>query len=110
MHVGVARLVFHVPHARSSKDKLRVVRKIEDRVKARFEVSIAEVDAQDLLQKAVVGVCVVSADAKVCDRVLAEVARFCELSEDAVLTSRGTEIVPFGDELYESDDDDTDSG
>jgi uncharacterized protein YlxP (DUF503 family) len=110
MHVGVARLVFHVPHARPSKDEHRVVRKIEDRAKARFEVSIAEVDAQDLLQKAVFGVCEISADAKVCHRVRAEVARFYELSEDAVLTSRGTESVPFGDELYESDDVDTDSG
>ncbi len=107
MHVGVLRLTFHVPHARSLKDKRSVVRRIRDRLRARFEISIAEVDAQDLLQKIVLGACVVSADAAVCDRVLAEVARAAELAEDAQLTARETELVAFGDELYgDSGDDD----
>ncbi len=105
MHVGVMRLTFHIPHARSLKEKRSVVRKIRERLRARFEVSIAEVDAQDLLQKAVFGVCVVSADHTVCDKVLADVARAAELAEDAQLTARSTEIVPYGDELYEPDDD-----
>jgi len=98
------RLTFHVPHSRSLKDKRSVVRKIKERIRARFEVSIAEVDAQDLLQRAVFGVCVVSADHTVCDRILADVGRAAELSEDAQLTARSTEIVPFGDELYGDDD------
>src|ERR1700758_1770641 len=104
MHVGVLRLTFHVPHARSLKDKRRVVLKFRDRIRARFDVSIAEVAAQDTLQRAVFGVAVVSSDAAVCDRVLEQVAHAAETQEDAVLTDRETEIVPFGDELYGGDD------
>jgi uncharacterized protein YlxP (DUF503 family) len=100
MFVGVLRLVFHVPHARSLKDKRSVVRKFRDRVRSRFDVSIAEVDAQDLLQRAVFGVSVVSGDAKVCDSVLAQVAHAAELQEDAVLTDRSTEVIPLGDEAF----------
>ena len=100
MFVGVLRLTFHIPHARSLKEKRSVVRKFRDRVRARFEVSIAEVDAQDLLQRAVFGVCVVSSDAAVCDSVLEQVARAAETQEEAVLTDRATEIVPFGDDMY----------
>lgn len=100
MHVGVLRLTFQVPHARSLKDKRRIVLKFRDRIRARFEVSIAEVDAQDALQRAVFGVCVVSSDAAVCDGVLEQVAHAAETQEDAVLLDRQTEIVPFGDELY----------
>lgn len=100
MFVGVLRLVFHVPHARSLKDKRSVVRKIRDRVRARFDVSIAEVEAQDLHQKAVFGVAVISGEAATCDAVLEQVARFAELSEDAVLTDRSTELIPIGDDLY----------
>ena len=100
MFVGVLRLTFHVPHARSLKDKRRVVLRFRDRVRSRFEVSIAEVGAQDMLQRAVFGVCVVSSDAAVCDSVLEQVARSAETQEDAVLTDRETEVVPFGDELY----------
>ena len=58
MHVGVLRISLHIPHARSLKEKRSVVRRFRDRVRARFEVSIAEVDAQDLLQRAVFGVSV----------------------------------------------------
>ena len=102
MFVGVLRLTFHVPHARSLKDKRRVVLKFRDRVRARFGVSIAEVAEQDMLQRAVFGVTVVSGDAAVCDSVLEQVAQAAERVGDAVLTDRATEIVPFGAEMYEA--------
>src|SRR5271166_6995113 len=101
MFVGVLRLTFHVPHARSLKDKRRVVQKFRDRVRARFDVSIAEVAEQDKLQRAVFGVSVVSSEAAVCDSVLEQVAHVAETQEDAVLTDRETEVVTFGDDLYE---------
>jgi uncharacterized protein YlxP (DUF503 family) len=104
MFVGVLRLSFHVPHARSLKDKRSVVRRFRDRVRSRFDVSIAEVGDQDLLQRAVFGVSVVSGDAKVCDSVLADVARAAELQEDAVLTDRATEVIPMGDDLFGEED------
>ena len=97
MYVGVLKLTFHIPHARSLKEKRSVVRKFRDRVRARFEVSIAEVAEQDLHQKAVFGVAVVSSDAGVCDSVLEKVARAAELAEDAVLTDRTTEVIAMGE-------------
>jgi len=103
MFVGVLRLTFHVPHARSLKDKRRIVLRFRDRIRSRFDVSIAEVDAQDKLQRAIFGVSVVSSEAAVCDSVLEQVARAAETQEDAVLTDRQTEIVSFGDELYGGD-------
>jgi uncharacterized protein YlxP (DUF503 family) len=105
VHVGVLRLTFHVPHARSLKDKRSVVRKFRDRVRARFDVSIAEVGEQDKLQLAVFGVAVVSGDRAVCESVLEQVARAAETQEDAVLTARATELIPIGDDLYGEDDD-----
>ena len=100
MFVGVLRLTFHIPHARSLKDKRRVVAKFRDRVRSRFDVSIAEVAQQDIHQRAVFGVTVVSGEASVCDSVLEQVARSAELAEDAVLTDRATELITVGDDLY----------
>jgi uncharacterized protein YlxP (DUF503 family) len=102
MFVGVLRLTFHVPSARSLKDKRRVVQKIRDRIRSRFDVSIAEVAAQDLHQLAVFGVCVVSSEASVCDSVLEQVANAAASVGDAVLTDRATEIATFGDEMSET--------
>jgi len=102
MFVGVLRLTFHIPAARSLKEKRRVVQKLRDRIRARFDVSIAEVASQDLHQRAVFGVSVVSSDAGVCDSVLEQVAHAAESIGDAVLTDRTTEIVTIGDEMYET--------
>jgi uncharacterized protein YlxP (DUF503 family) len=100
MFVGVLRLTFHIPHARSLKDKRRVVLSFRDRIRSRFDVSIAEVGAQDLRQRAVFGVTVVSGDAAVCDSVLDQVAQAAEQVGDAVLTDRTTELVTIGEDMY----------
>ncbi len=99
MFVGVLTLTFHIPHARSLKEKRMVVRSFQGRVRARFAVSIAEVGGQDLLQRAVFGVSVVSGEASVCDSVLERVARAAETQEDAVLTARTVELIPLGDDI-----------
>ena len=106
MFVGVLRLTFHIPHARSLKDKRSVTRKFRDRVRARFDVSIAEVGEQDLLQRAVFGVSVVSGDASVCDEVLAHVADVASRQEEALLTNRETEIVTIGADMFGRGEDD----
>jgi hypothetical protein len=104
MVVGVLRLTFHVPSARSLKDKRHVMRRFRDRVRARFDVSIAEVGAEDKLQLAVFGVSVVSNRREICEGVLEHVARAAELDTEAVLTSRETEFVTFGQEMFGDDD------
>lgn len=105
MFVGVMRLSFHIPHARSLKDKRAVVRRFRDRVRARFDVSVAEVAAQDVHQRAVFGVAVVSSDASVCDSVLEQVAREANTQRDAVLADRATELIPIGDDMFSSSGD-----
>ena len=106
MHVGVMRLTFHIPHARSLKEKRAVVRRFRDRVRARFDVSIAEVASQDAHQRAVFGVAVVSSDASLCDSLLEQVAREAELQNEAVLVGRSTEVIPIGEDLYGGGDPD----
>ena len=97
MFVGVSRLSFHIPGARSLKDKRQVVRSFRDRVRARLDVSIAEVEHQDLHQRATFGVAVVSSDAAVCDELLWRVGSMAGDVKDAVLLDRTTEILTMGD-------------
>jgi uncharacterized protein YlxP (DUF503 family) len=110
MFVGVLRLTFHIPHARSLKDKRGAVRKFRDRVRARFDVSVAEVGAQDLLQRSVFGVSVVSADASVCDSVLTQVRRLANGQPEAALTGAKMEIIPMGSEFLDAGGDDFGAG
>ena len=75
MPVGLLTLEIHLPYAHSLKEKRFVVRKIQDRLRARFNVAVAELDHQDLWQRAVVGVVSISSDRKNLEKVLQAVER-----------------------------------
>ncbi len=98
MFVGVLRLTFRIPGARSLKDRRRVVRSFRDRVQSKLRLSVAEVGGYDEHQRAVLGVAAVSNDAAHVDELLAKAAALAEVVRDAALVDRATEILPFGDE------------
>jgi len=98
MFVGVLRLTFRIPGARSLKDRRRVVRSFRDRVQAKLRLSVAEVGGYEDYQRAVMGVAAVANDAAHVDELLAKAASMAEVVRDAALVDRATEILPFGDE------------
>jgi uncharacterized protein YlxP (DUF503 family) len=63
MIVGSLRVRLLLRESRSLKDKRQVVRSIKDRVRNKFGVSVAEVDALDNRQVAVLGMAMVSNEA-----------------------------------------------
>ena len=63
MIVGSLRVRLLVRESRSLKDKRQVVRSIKDRLRNHFNVSVAEVEAQDHRQLAILGVAMVSNEA-----------------------------------------------
>jgi uncharacterized protein len=56
MPVGLLTLELHLPDARSLKDKRQVLRSLKDKLRAGFNVAVAELDYQDTWQRSVVGV------------------------------------------------------
>ena len=60
MPVGVMTLEITLPYAHSLKEKRAVVQKIRDRLRARFNVAVAELDHQDVWQQATLGVVSIS--------------------------------------------------
>jgi uncharacterized protein YlxP (DUF503 family) len=59
MFVGSLRVRLLVREARSLKDKRQVLRSIKDRLRNQFNVSVAEVEAQDNRQLIVLGLAMV---------------------------------------------------
>jgi uncharacterized protein YlxP (DUF503 family) len=60
MPVGVLTLEIQLPYAHSLKEKRAVLRKMRDRLRARFNVAVAELDHQDVWQRALLGVVSIS--------------------------------------------------
>ncbi|MGC9334053.1 MAG: DUF503 domain-containing protein [Anaerolineae bacterium] len=85
MHIGVCTIELRLPDNHSLKGKRSVVKSISTRVSREFNVSIAEVDAQDIWQRAVLGVSCVSSSADYAHRQLERVVQWIEIHRPDVL-------------------------
>lgn len=89
--IGLCTLELFIGEANSLKDKRRALKSMLERVRSRFNVSIAEVGQQELWQRSTVAFACVSNERAHADRVISSVVRFLELM-NAQITSCRTEI------------------
>ena len=95
MVVGVLRLGLYIHGASSLKDKRQVLRKVIDRLRSRFNVSVAEVGDNDVWQRASVGICAVANDHRFVNEVLDKCAR--DAGNIAEILSREMEIETYSE-------------
>jgi len=73
MIVGLLSLELYLPESNSLKSKRMIIKSLKDRIRNKFNVSIAEVDANDLWQRSVLGVACVANETKIINAILNEV-------------------------------------
>lgn len=76
MVVGVVTWDLHLDGCASLKDKRRIVKSLKDRLRQRFNVSVAETDSHELWQRAELSCCVVATDRRRAQEVLAAADQF----------------------------------
>lgn len=74
MPIGLLTLEIHIPDARSLKDKRQVLRSLKDKLRAHFNVAVAELAHQETWQRSRVGVVSISGDPKHLEESLAAIA------------------------------------
>ena len=94
--VGVLRIELHIPTARSLKEKRSALRPLLDSARARYRVSIAEVEYQELHQRAVLQVAAVASAHHVLNETLDAVERLA-------WSAPGAEIVETRRGYFEED-------
>ena len=72
--IAFLTLELHIEAAQSLKDKRQVLRSLKDRLRAHFNVAVAELEHQDLWQRSKIGVVSISGDGKHLEESLAAVA------------------------------------
>lgn len=97
MVVGTCRLELRIPHTSSLKGKRQILRSIKDRVRSRFNVSIAEVGYLEEWQRATLAVACVSNETKMVDEVLNKVVDLIEGHGLALLVDYDIDVVVHGD-------------
>lgn len=77
---------FVIPMAASLKDKRAVLRRMIDRVKNGYNVSISELDHQDLWQRTTIGIAAVASSTEAAEREIRRVQAFLESNPEWQLT------------------------
>jgi uncharacterized protein YlxP (DUF503 family) len=89
MVVAIAQLTLIIHDNNSLKGKRKVVKSLIEKVRHRFEASVAEVEDHDLWQKAKIGIALVGNDARLLSTRLDQIASFIENQHMAeILESR----------------------
>jgi len=93
MVIGVLHLQLAIREANSLKDKRRVLKGLRDRIRNEFNVSISEVDGQDLRRSATMAVALVTGRGGFADKVMAKVVERVRRTPGAELVHYETEIL-----------------
>lgn len=91
MVIGLLMLDLHFPGARSLKDKRQALRSLETKLRNQFNVSLAEVEHQDLWQRARLAVVSVNTDQAHLDATLSSVASEAGRAREIELLDASTE-------------------
>ena len=98
MHVGVCQIRLLIPENGSLKDKRRVLKAITSRLSNKFNISVAEVEDNDIWQAATLGITCVSNNPRHANEVLSKAVNFVSNPRFNVeILDYSIEILPFSD-------------
>ena len=91
--VALGMVELHLPDVDSLKGKRHVLKGLKERVRARFECAVAEVDHQDIWQRATLAIAYVSADARHANEVISKAMDFIEDHVEGQVLDTSVEIL-----------------
>lgn len=97
--IAFLTLELRIEAAKSLKDKRQVLRSLKDRLRAGFNVSVAELDPSDLWQRATVGVVSISGSRDYLDGLMRKVER----EATRIANNHGAEVVDSFLEFVEAE-------
>ena len=93
MVVGVCHISLIIHESHSLKQKRQVLKSVMEKVKNRFNVSVAEVGSNDAWQRAEIGLCVVGNDRAFVNSSLDKVMNFVEDLHLAEIAGHEIELI-----------------
>jgi hypothetical protein len=91
--VAVGTVELHLPDVDSLKGKRHILKGLKEKVRRRFEVSVAEVNHQDTWQRATLAVAYVSPDSRHANEVVSKALDFIEANVEGHVIDEQIEIL-----------------
>jgi uncharacterized protein YlxP (DUF503 family) len=92
MRIAILHVELFIPYSHSLKDKRMVLRRIKDRLQ-KFNVAVAEIEHQDVWQRAGLGIVAISTSADHVEKELAAAADEIERVEPGLVTRTEIEFL-----------------
>ncbi len=93
MVIGICTIELFIPAARSLKDKRQVLRRVMDRLRHRHNVSISEVEHQDLWQRAGIALAAVGPSRRTIDAMFETILDEIDQDQPGLVTRHEVEFV-----------------
>lgn len=93
MTIGLLQLSIFIPQANSLKSKRQILKSLKDKIRHKFNVSVAEVDGQDLWQRLTLAVACVNSDKRLVNSMLSKVVNLVD-------AQHAIELVDYEMEMY----------
>jgi len=93
MIVGSCEIELLIYEANSLKEKRHVIKSIMERIKSRFNVSVAEVGYNDLWNRSVMGIAVVSNEKSLCESMILKIIDFIDNDERVEIIGHIMEVL-----------------
>jgi len=89
-HIGILSVSLYMPAAQSLKDRRMILKSLKDKLRANFNISIAQLDQEDKWQTAICGIVMIGNDQRYLNSTLSNVLAFIESYRDLEISD--TEI------------------
>lgn len=96
--VGVKRVSFLISEDSSLKDKRQVIRELRDTIKSKFNVSFAEVNQDDKLQRSTIAVSMVACDQEIIRTAFTQISNLIESFSGVRVFNESNDIFRYENE------------
>lgn len=93
MFIGTLEIELRASWVNSLKEKRMIVKSLIQRLKNRFNVSVCEIDKQDIHKNVVIGIALVATTKRDADDIIEKIVRYVEDTEEAVIIDIQKEVI-----------------
>ncbi len=92
MLVGVCELFIYLPDCRSLKDKRSIIKSIKFHLREKYNISISEIGQKNIWKKSTIGICCISDNRQIIDKIIDSVIKDIESNSKIELVNFQTSI------------------
>lgn len=93
MSIGICYIELNLDGCSSLKEKRRILKSMIEKIRNKFNVSISEIDHNDLWQRATLGIACISQNGKFVNQQISEIVKWIENFRDVNLIDYTIEIL-----------------